>query len=853
MDHQLSVVLNEETIDIPSDLIENESVFKSVLSYHTWQSLSPVEKAHLQKYLPPSKVQRSQEETIRLLFSEDPNFKHGNAVDVLYKNLKAGRCSPSIARKLKKCRSLKYKDYKRILDQLARHGPGQPIQTTRPEPIDTSATIDERVHKKLQKVLKDVKTECNDDTISSDEEEFDARKYEHMPFYPNENQFPHHLFNSPMRPRMFSPPNPAYGFPPYRLPNTGTEIPEEIYRSMLDRHRKRRLCSETHPELDVSAISLADIIMRANPAKKGVKKSKKVKKLRKNRDEKVKMKKRYRSQLPPLSEKEIIRIKQLSSKQGGPDKDRITRDIKTEDPHDTSSENDEDQGEQCFFTLIRGFFLEREDLQCSALELQQEIAAWENSDEAADVSWIGESSSWPGLVLSSLNFLAGSNNAGLSLDFVPLVTFIQETNTWKWTGISHDDDNTLTQICRYWLDSLQQDESEQLSFDQQEILSPNTSIGQQKTDFVVRPSTDQEKLAFQLQERKRYENPHKPFIYKMHGFSSIVGPVKGVFNKDTGTSKAREHALLISNRPAYVTILSLVRDAVARLPNGEGTRAEVCQLLKDSAYINPEATDAQIHAVVSGALDRLHAEKDPCVKYDITRKLWVYLHRIRSVEEFERIHQASAAAAMAKKQLNQKQKGPSKKRQSQEQGDSGESPKIKPKSSKASNEKPKKSSKKSKPNVTSSPATESAISAEPSDSQSTTSSGQLPSQSERAAEKEETAIPSAATTATTKPSHFPDHLTYFAHVRGALPVSSQSLNLQNAVPLKITFPRGALGSFQSNSMTLHIPKPAEQRLMLGASRQEPARHLNLTEHLMINRNAGEFLPQMDSSFDENLQ
>lgn len=50
---------------------------------------------------------------------------------------------------------------------------------------------------------------------------------------------------------------------------------------------------------------------------------------------------------------------------------------------------------------------------------------------------------------------------------------------------------------------------------------------------------------------------------------------QGVFNKDTGTSKAREHALLISSRPAYVTILSLVRDAVARLPNGEGTRAEV--------------------------------------------------------------------------------------------------------------------------------------------------------------------------------------------------------------------------------------------------------------------------------------
>lgn len=38
--------------------------------------------------------------------------------------------------------------------------------------------------------------------------------------------------------------------------------------------------------------------------------------------------------------------------------------------------------------------------------------------------------------------------------------------------------------------------------------------------------------------------------------------------------------------------------------------------------------------MVSGALDRLHYEKDPCVKYDIGCKLWIYLHRDRSEEEF---------------------------------------------------------------------------------------------------------------------------------------------------------------------------------------------------------------------------
>lgn len=45
----------------------------------------------------------------------------------------------------------------------------------------------------------------------------------------------------------------------------------------------------------------------------------------------------------------------------------------------------------------------------------------------------------------------------------------------------------------------------------------------------------------------------------------------------------------------------------------------------------------QVNTVVSGALDRLHYEKDPCVKYDIGRKLWIYLHRDRSQEEFGNI------------------------------------------------------------------------------------------------------------------------------------------------------------------------------------------------------------------------
>lgn len=37
-----------------------------------------------------------------------------------------------------------------------------------------------------------------------------------------------------------------------------------------------------------------------------------------------------------------------------------------------------------------------------------------------------------------------------------------------------------------------------------------------------------------------------------------------------------------------------VRDSAARLPNGEGTRADICELLKDSQYLATGVTDAQV-------------------------------------------------------------------------------------------------------------------------------------------------------------------------------------------------------------------------------------------------------------------
>ncbi|KAI0563032.1 Nuclear factor related to kappa-B-binding protein [Gracilaria domingensis] len=141
-------------------------------------------------------------------------------------------------------------------------------------------------------------------------------------------------------------------------------------------------------------------------------------------------------------------------------------------------------------------------------------------------------------------------------------------------------------------------------------------------------------LDFRNQETQRYMVPEKAFRYRNPWGYSIVGPLKRGPAIDGG--RPREHILLRNERPSHVTILCIVRDAASRLPNNRGTRADICDLLRDSQYVREGATFQQLNTVVSGALDRLHYEENAPVRYDGETKEWCYLHNDMNEEDFER-------------------------------------------------------------------------------------------------------------------------------------------------------------------------------------------------------------------------
>lgn len=66
-----------------------------------------------------------------------------------------------------------------------------------------------------------------------------------------------------------------------------------------------------------------------------------------------------------------------------------------------------------------------------------------------------------------------------------------------------------------------------------------------------------------------------------------------------------------------------VRDAAARLPKGEGTRYEICDLLKDSQFISDTATDNHINTV-----GVFYVTADPLLGSVITPTYEIWRHLI---------------------------------------------------------------------------------------------------------------------------------------------------------------------------------------------------------------------------------
>ncbi|CAG9788195.1 unnamed protein product [Diatraea saccharalis] len=270
-----------------------------------------------------------------------------------------------------------------------------------------------------------------------------------------------------------------------------------------------------------------------------------------------------------------------------------------------------------FLSLVRALFPARAAHRASKQQLHSRCTAVMKSPIAPLNTWYNLSDDWCSELDSALDFLAGERGPHPD-DFVPYLQFLPETQMYQWIGAGRDCDSILGRLCDRWLRSVSPSPP-----------SNDPPPPRYPTSWVMKAPTPAEITDFRAQERRRFSTAAKPFTYIQHGYCSVVGPCAR-----SSISCGTQGSLLVSDRPRHASFISLVRDAVARLPNGEGTRHDILTLLRMSQWIGT-CNDQALLGALSSALDRLQtAKRDPVVKYDQRTAVWTYLHRNRSEDDW---------------------------------------------------------------------------------------------------------------------------------------------------------------------------------------------------------------------------
>lgn len=306
----------------------------------------------------------------------------------------------------------------------------------------------------------------------------------------------------------------------------------------------------------------------------------------------------------------------------------------------------------CFMSLIRSIFCATPDHRTTFENLKQTVRAWLQSDKGSAV-WFDDCHSWLDELPSVVKFLVGEFPEQPE-DYVPYLEYKAPLRIYQWIGAGRDTDQHLLPLNRFWLEHRHEfgraSMPEGRKFVQPVIRATSTiapprinsdSIEdvfpphRSPTAWLVRPERADEVATFRAQEKLRYENPSSPFTYRLHGYEVSVGPVSGVYAQVLNKGQN----LLVPGRPHSVTIMSLVRDAISRLPNGEGSKAHVCELLKASQYLVPGSV---MHGVVNTVIERLQKVAEGCVYFDPRRKVFVYTHRARTEADFRKQNLSTA-------------------------------------------------------------------------------------------------------------------------------------------------------------------------------------------------------------------
>lgn len=280
-------LLGGTRVSLPEDLLEDPEIFFDVVSLSTWQEvLSDSQREHLQQFLPrfPADSVEQQRELILALFSGE-NFRFGNPLHIAQKLFRDGHFNPEVVKYRQLCFKSQYKRYlnsqqqyfHRLLKQILasrsdllemarRSGPALPFPHKHHSPSRSPEEREWRTQQRYLKVLREVKEECGDTALSSDEEAtLDLQ--EKFSFEDLSSWLPSSPARSP------SPAVPLRVVPTLSTTDMKTadkiELGDSDLKLMLKKHHEKRKHQPDHPDLLTGDLTLSDIMTRVNAGRKG--------------------------------------------------------------------------------------------------------------------------------------------------------------------------------------------------------------------------------------------------------------------------------------------------------------------------------------------------------------------------------------------------------------------------------------------------------------------------------------------------------------------------------------------------------------------------------------------------------
>uniref|UniRef100_A0A8C5C8H2 Nuclear factor related to kappaB binding protein n=1 Tax=Gadus morhua TaxID=8049 RepID=A0A8C5C8H2_GADMO len=473
-------------VSLPEDLLEDPDVFFSVMSESTWTDvLSDSQRHHLRQFLPqfPGNNVAVQDSAVSNLFNNQ-SFNFGNPLHLAQRLFRDGYFNPEVVKYRQLCAKSQRKRrlyslqqyYHRLLKQilvsrkdlleLAVHS-GLDVPQKRPlNPRGQLEPQEPRIRRRVGRILREVKAECGDSNASSDD---DGESW-------------------PPAPQ--SPSSPTTSLPLRVLPSLSTqdmktaEKPElgvQDLKSMLQNHREKRKRHPDHPDLVTSDIHLGNMLSRVNIGRKGSSVALFDLALPKKKIKEERRKKRLRTTVKLEAEDPCEALMTSDAAALSANHVPSLPDTPTPPPlgagPDTQKCTCNVNAYVVVFSVPFLFYL-------FYFQLEEKVQTWQLSPATSLNPWFSFASCWSELVLPALQFLLTGKKIGVILSDDPV-----------FLGPSLDAEKDLSALCQLWIDSkdlVVKMEHEDLS----EITSPVPRVW---TDYVVRPSTGDERHVFQIQ------------------------------------------------------------------------------------------------------------------------------------------------------------------------------------------------------------------------------------------------------------------------------------------------------------------------------------------------------------------